>query len=359
MTLPPEPTRALGRVPALDGVRAFAVLSVLGVHLGWVVSGAGVTVFFALSGFLITSLLLAEYDATGDVRFLRFTARRALRLLPAVVVFLIAACVYAAVTLPPWDVKAFFASAAATLLYSNNWVIGLRLLPDNLLNHTWSLSVEEQFYIFMPAALVALVKRVRTPGRLSLVIAAFALMSVAERVILANLPAADPVAREYRIYNGTDTRLDALLLGAAAAVAFRYRLAAERWLTPAGWVSFAVLAGHLYANLFAEPRSLAWTYQLSHLWAAVLATVLVWALAAGKLTPLAAVFSFAPVRYTGRLSYSLYLWHYPVFHAVEKNLPHEFASFVVPAQVAAGFLAAAMSYHLVERPFLKLKDRPT
>jgi peptidoglycan/LPS O-acetylase OafA/YrhL len=349
--------RDLGHIPALDGVRAFAVLSVLGVHLDWIVTGAGVTLFFALSGFLISSLLMAEYDRTGTIRFLRFTARRALRLVPAVGAFLIVGCTYAAVTLPPWDRKAFFAAAAATLFYSNNWVIGLRLLPDNLLNHTWSLSVEEQFYILWPVALPWLMRRFRQPRSLAIALAALALLAAGERVLLSQWPATDPIAREYRIYNGTDTRADGLLLGAAAAVLFRYRRCGGRWLSFAGACSFFMLLGHLYLNLFAEPRSLTISYQLSHLWASAASALLVWGLAEGRLTWLAAVFSLPPIRYIGKLSYSLYLWHYPVFHAVKASLPEQEPLFVVGVQVLAGFLAAILSYHLVEKPFLKLKDR--
>jgi peptidoglycan/LPS O-acetylase OafA/YrhL len=224
------PTRAgrasgspgLGYRPALDGLRALAVIAVFAYHaeLGWARAGfLGVDVFFVLSGYLITALLLAERRREGRIDLRRFWARRARRLLPAVVV-LLAAVAVAVPLLAPDQAARIRADLVAALAYVSNWwlIVGEQSYFEAagrppLLQHLWSLAVEEQFYLLWPPVLALAVRR-RSSRRLVKPLLAAA---VASAVVMALLfqPYSDPS----RVYYGTDTRAVALLLGAALAAA--------------------------------------------------------------------------------------------------------------------------------------------
>src|SRR5882672_8926270 len=154
-------TVRLGYRPSLDGVRAIAILAVLACHCEWLQSGyLGVDVFFALSGFLITSLLLEEYTATGTITLRWFYARRALRLLPALLGLLVVGTSVILFTVPAEYGPLALHEAAAVLFYVANWawLIGL---PLGLYGHTWSLAIEEQFYMLWPLALLGLLRVIR------------------------------------------------------------------------------------------------------------------------------------------------------------------------------------------------------
>jgi peptidoglycan/LPS O-acetylase OafA/YrhL len=207
----------LPHVPALDGLRAFAVAGVLLYHGGaaWMPGGfLGVDVFFVLSGYLITSLLLAEWTSSGRIDLKRFWLRRARRLLPAAVLVIGVSLAVAAVFLPG-DAARMRGDALASLLYVNNWHA---ILADqsyfaaferpSLLQHLWSLAVEEQFYLLWPIALgggLVLLGRARLVG-------AIAALALASALLMAwiHAPGDDPT----RVYFGTDTHALPLLAGA-------------------------------------------------------------------------------------------------------------------------------------------------
>ncbi len=237
----PEPVRAGQRyMPGLDGLRALAVLAVIAFHeqLGWAPGGLlGVGVFFTLSGYLITDLLLGQWAATGRLALADFWARRARRLLPALFVML--AVVTAWVTIADRARLAGLRGAvAAAATYSSNWYLIIqgqsyfaRFAPPAPLDHLWSLAVEEQFYLAWPWMLLAglfLVRKLRRgrPGGVAwLALPTLALAAASSLAMLALYhPGLDPT----RVYEGTDTRAAGLLIGAALAMTWPSRRAASR-----------------------------------------------------------------------------------------------------------------------------------
>jgi len=225
----PRAEQHLEHVPALDGVRGLAVLAVLAFHGGmsWARGGfLGVDAFFVLSGFLITSLLLAEWAGTGRLALGRFWGRRARRLLPALLLVIVVVMLGARTLLPPEEVRLLRGDGLSALLYVANWRMILRggdyfaqTAAPSPLEHTWSLGIEEQFYLVWPllvAAALAMTLLGRTRrSALSLVLAMCVLGVAASTTALAALyQPADPG----RAYYGTDSRGASLLVGAGLAV---------------------------------------------------------------------------------------------------------------------------------------------
>ncbi|HLG92907.1 MAG TPA: acyltransferase, partial [Acidimicrobiales bacterium] len=211
----------LGYLPALDGLRAVAVAGVIAFHAGlpWAKGGfLGVDAFFVLSGYLITSLLLAEREATGGIGLGSFWARRARRLLPALFLMLAVVAGYGALAAPGDTLGQLRSDALFTLGYAANWHqifsgqgYFAQLAQPSPLLHTWSLAIEEQFYLLWPLALLA-VGRTRRPRRnLAVACATGALASAVEMALLYR------PADTARVYFGTDTRAQSLLVGALLA----------------------------------------------------------------------------------------------------------------------------------------------
>jgi peptidoglycan/LPS O-acetylase OafA/YrhL len=264
----PEPVRAGQRyMPGLDGLRALAVLAVIAFHeqLGWAPGGLlGVGVFFTLSGYLITDLLLGQWAATGRLALADFWARRARRLLPALFVML--AVVTAWVTIADRARLAGLRGAvAAAATYSSNWYLIIqgqsyfaRFAPPAPLDHLWSLAVEEQFYLAWPWMLLAglfLVRKLRRgrPGGVAwLALPTLALAAASSLAMLALYhPGLDPT----RIYEGTDTRAAGLLIGAALAMTWPSRRAASRHAasTASHATASHATASHATASRHAAP----------------------------------------------------------------------------------------------------------
>jgi peptidoglycan/LPS O-acetylase OafA/YrhL len=365
-----EEVRRLGRVPAFDSLRAIAVLLVL-LHHTWAVfpigepdawwtrSGfLGVDLFFVLSGFLITALLLQERHDDGGIRAGRFYARRALRLLPALVFFFAAYLVYAAIAgWPPLDYGPFqpsldarrgFAidSVVATFLYVMNWRVLWHPLQSHDLTPIWSLSIEEQFYWVWPLVLGVVAAAAARARAAWLLLAAAAIAVAIWRAVVFERwgwPAA---------YLRTDTRIDGLLWGAFAAVLFfhaRLPRSLPRW-TP---VAVALVWAGLLATVRADGRS------------AYFGGITLWVLSAAVLI---VHLANRPERYAngplalvtqriGRVSYALYLWQLPVLRAVER----ETTGWAVGWRIVLAMLVIAtgtvVSWFLVERPALDVKRR--
>lgn len=351
----------MGYLPGLDGLRAIAIIGVLLYHAGidWVPGGfLGVDVFFVLSGFLITSLILEEYDRAGRIDFKRFYIRRARRLLPAVFVLLIAVGI--AVLLFYRDaLSAFREDALATLLYLNNWWY---IFVDQsyfesmgrppLLKHLWSLSIEEQFYLIWPAVALLLVRRGGRPlvRRVAILVAVASTAWMAYLAIRGGYPVdADPS----RAYFGTDSHIMGLLIGAALATVWRPgRLSAsiprgaQVLVTGIGVTMIAVIAGfYLFVGEFTP-----WLYRGGFLALAVFTAVLI-AAATHPASPLGAVLGIGVLRYLGRRSYGIYLWHWPVFMVTRPGIDvpwSEPVAFV--ARLTITVAIAEVSYRLVEMP---------
>lgn len=335
----------LGRRPALDGVRGCAVLLVMLDHtdaLGW--GWIGVDVFFALSGFLITTLLIEEHDRHGRVSLKRFYQRRARRLLPALFMLLIAITVAQTRfgTFPSyWPL---WQEIGSTLLYVNNWVMASGRSPLGPLTLTWSLSQEEQFYMLWPILLCVLWKMRARPTVILLVLLAMI------GTIYDYLPHLAIDAHQNGYYNVFD-RAGELLIGCAAAIVRRYRF--TKYLTK--W-SVIGLAGAFVVGLSADATDYAFRPRL--IVAVVAAAIVVVHAATGPRSWLNYALSFPPLRYIGRISYGLYLYHMGILMYLEQVLPHSTwetrTAIVIPVTIAI----AAASWHYVESRFLAVGSSP-
>jgi peptidoglycan/LPS O-acetylase OafA/YrhL len=352
--------------PGLDGIRAVAVLAVLLYHgqVGWARGGfLGVDVFFVLSGYLITGLLLTEWRRWGSIDLRRFWLRRARRLLPALFLLLTVVSVGAAALASPAQRGALRGDALATLGYVANWRFVLagrsyfaQYDDPSPLRHMWSLGIEEQFYLLYPLLLIGLLSLGLRRRGLAAVLGLGALASAGLAALLYQ-PGADPS----RVYYGTDTRLQALLVGAVAAV-----LAGEvstRNRRPAAYVSMAgrevplpgrgssglfALAG-LGVLLVAARDTAGWLYQGGFLLVAALAVVVVLSAADDRSTT-ARLLSWEPLRRIGLVSYGLYLWHWPVYVVLTPDRVGAHGPALLVLRLAVTGLLATASYVLVERP---------
>ena len=358
----PEPIKAGHRyLPGLDGLRAVAVLGVIAYHVGvTAVPGGllGVSVFFTLSGYLITDLLLTQIGS-GDHSLRSFWLARARRLLPALGMLLVVVAAWVTV-LGPHQTHAFRDAAASAALYVNNWWLILRDVSyfaqfnaPGPLNHLWSLSVEEQFYIVWPLILLAGVRLIpestRAMGRPRLGLAILGL-AAASTVTMALLyqPGADPS----RVYYGTDTRAAELLVGAALATVWPSRRLQARIASGARVVVdgigalglLVILAMFVRADGFSSFLYRGGFLLLSISVAGVVASV---AHPASRIGPL---LGCRPMRWIGARSYGLYLWHFPIIVLTTPAASDAPSAPRAVAQVAATFAVAALSWRYVEDP---------
>jgi peptidoglycan/LPS O-acetylase OafA/YrhL len=356
-------------LPALDGLRAFAVLGVMAYHFNyhWANGGyLGVDFFFVLSGFLITSLLVGEWVSTRRIKLRTFWSRRAKRLLPAVLVLLLVLTLYLWLGGPNISSDTFRPDAIATLFYYANWHLVFThqsyfaqfQLPSPL-RHTWSLAIEEQFYLVWP--LIALVlfklgKRRRSrgprafPRRLALIVTLVLAVASAAEMALLYRRGVDPS----RIYYGTDTRAFELFIGAILALIVTARpdhsARVRKALHVTGPIAAAAL-GYLWVTAGDDRGNpSAWMYRGGLVVAGILAAVIIASVAQPSSGPLGAVMSIPPLRWIGRISYGLYLWHWPVYVLMTDITTGLSGIQLLVARLAATFGAATISFYLIERP---------
>lgn len=324
--------------PSLDGMRAGAVAGVVAVHVGVPLAGGGtgVEVFFALSGYLITRILLEEESRTGGFDLKRFYFRRALRLLPALVAVLIAVMLWA--LLIGGQVRDQAYSSLMALFYVMNFNRAFEWGPELHLGHTWSLSMEEQFYMLWPLFLVATPRSLR----LKLTVALIAAVCIWRGVLLMN------GASINRVYQGFDTHSEVLLIGCAMALlephlSERVKEAATRWII----VPIIALALDFLFMPVDQPIGQA-------VGLPIVGLITAWLIiAVPRSTWPRALLSLPPLVYLGRISYGIYLWHYPILSiASGYKLP-----LVGPLTPFVTVAVAALCYRFVEQPFLRLKDR--
>jgi peptidoglycan/LPS O-acetylase OafA/YrhL len=348
-------------------VRALAVLAVMGFHEGASeLSGGflGVDIFFVLSGFLITDLLVTRYDTLGRLDLRDFWTRRARRLLPALAVMLVVVTAAASVIEPDQEASLRPALLAA-VTYTSNWYQILhhvsyfdafrQLTAPAPLDHLWSLAIEEQFYLLWPLILWFLLFRLN--GRRSRITVTL-LAAAASALVMAfqYTPGGDPST----VYYGTDTHASALLIGAALALAYPLASLASlpaaqtKRLDAAGVAGLAVLAwaiGHFSGN---DPA----VYPVGLILAALAAGCLV-AAAAGN-GVIAVITSVPPLRWVGVRSYGMYLWHWPVIAlaaALAGSGPT--SAWVWVIETAVTIALAAASWRFIETPILQNGLRPT
>jgi peptidoglycan/LPS O-acetylase OafA/YrhL/O-antigen ligase len=342
-----------GYRPALDGVRAIAVLAVIGYHLSTRISGGflGVDVFFVLSGYLITSILLGDLLTTGRIRFAEFWARRARRLLPAVGL-LVLVCAYQIhhyEDVGTWSLRQ--SDLLSTLFYYANWHFiatdqsyFATFLGASPVRHTWTLAIEEQFYLVWPVIVYVTYRMARSLGALIGVIVAGIVGSTIAMAALYT--ATDPS----RAYFGTDTRAATLLVGAGLAVLVARRpgvLAAPRSQALIRWAWVPVAVAMLAASVAVTDHSTVY-YDGGALVFALIVALGLFVLEAAPKGPLAAVLGIAPLRWIGRISYSLYLWYWPVLVWTSGSTANGHVRKLL--QVVLMFVAATVSYYVVEQP---------
>src|SRR6266404_1944158 len=244
-----ENKKVFGYEPALDGVRAVAVLFVMVGHLNLVYAGVlGVDIFFVLRGYLIIAILIAEFAANRRIDLKKFYARRALRILPAVILLLLVLNVFASITESRAQAETLRWDSLGALFYIANW---LRAFGRDLgiLGHLWSLSIEEQFYLLWPITLAFLLSRKWSANQILLVIGCLVVAVNADRICLYH-----GIESFNRIYNGLDTRADALLVGCALAL-LSDRIVGN-FVLPALGVIGAVFIGYVLFLAYPVPANL-------------------------------------------------------------------------------------------------------
>ncbi|WP_201008672.1 acyltransferase family protein [Paenibacillus glycanilyticus] len=345
-------------MPGLDGLRAIAVFAVIAYHFGWPAASGGllgVGVFFVLSGYLITDLLLEERRNTGRFNLGRFWIRRALRLLPAMLFMLLAVTVYLALT-APGRLSVIHRELLSALTYTSNWYLIYRQVsyfesfsPLSPIGHLWSLAVEEQFYLLWPLFIWGMIRFIPIPTRGKL-LAATLTVAAASFIAMAFLymPGTDPS----RVYYGTDTRAFGLLIGAAFAIFIPSRKLVEPFqkgsilLDVTGAIGLCISIW-MIVSIDKYDDSL---YRGGMLVLSV-ASGLVIVASASPFSKIGRLLAWKPLRWIGVRSYGIYLWHYPVQvlagpkePGAESNLLYQLVQLVII------LIISSLSYRYLENP---------
>jgi peptidoglycan/LPS O-acetylase OafA/YrhL len=361
----------LAYLPGLDGVRAFAVVAVMLYHGGvpHMAGGfLGVDAFFVLSGFLITSLLIGEWRQTLTIKLGAFWARRARRLLPALLLMLLFVAFFASVIVPKGTYGALRLDALSTLLYVSNW--HFILVNSNYFNetaasspllHTWSLAVEEQFYLIWPLVVLGVLYFTRSLKALFALCVAAAIGTAVWMDVVYNNG-----VNTNRAYLGTDTRSQCLFIGCALAVGLvlvaqrsheRGRLDEGELWRPAHAVGLAVcgalgIVGAITAVVLWVLTTTTTSFPYSggfFLTGLAVGSVILSVVAAPR-SIVPRFLALGPIRYVGRISYGLYIYHWPIFIWLNHERTNLLGWQLFVVRVAVTFAVAVASFHLVERP---------
>jgi peptidoglycan/LPS O-acetylase OafA/YrhL len=344
----------LVHVGPLDGMRGLAVAAVLAFHTGasWATGGfLGVSAFFTLSGFLITSLLLAERDQTGRVQLRRFWARRARRLVPAAIAALVGAIVFGATVASPEQIEALRGDVLSCLGYVANWHFiavgrsyGALFTAPSPVQHFWSLAIEEQCYLVLPLVVTGVLA---WAGRCRRLVLAGVLGALATASLAASLAFAGDATRAYY---GTDTRAVELLVGAMLAAAVsrgdRARIP-PRVERAAALVSPAALVALIAAWATTSQSDPRLARGLLALHAVGVAVIIVAGLGTGLV---ARMLAMTPLRWLGRVSYGVYLYHWPLFLWLTPERVGLDGAWLDAVRIGATLLVAWASYQWLEQP---------
>jgi peptidoglycan/LPS O-acetylase OafA/YrhL len=350
----PTGSHGLRYKPALTGVRFFGIVFVMLYHanISWSRGGVfALDMFFMLSGFLITTLLVSEMTETGTLRLGHFWSRRAKRLLPALFLLIGSLAVYAVFFGTPDEIARLRSDGIATLLYVSNWWYAFSgasyfdNFQPSLLRHTWSLSMEEQFYVFWPLLFIAGYKWLK--GNLELLAALAFIGALASAGLMWFM--FDPDGDPSRVYYGTDTRVQALLVGVALALISRgntRRFISERWIQLGGWIGYGIFAVIVAKTAGSQP----WIYRGGFLMFSLVSAVIIFAHAGDDKALLNRIFGCKPMVLLGSLTYGAYLWQWPVFIVVDEARVGIGGLPLLAIQFVVTFAFAAVSYYLVETP---------
>jgi len=400
-------TEARGRpisfsfVPALDGLRAIAVTGVMLYHGGAPLAGGGflgVNVFFVLSGFLITSLLLGEWTKRLTIRLGQFWTRRARRLLPALLLMLVGVAIYAKVFATPGEFANLRLDSLSTLFYVANWhfiFAGANYFSQTAqpspVSHMWSLAIEEQFYIvWPPVALVLLhLGRRLQPSRRLWPVFAVAVVGAAASALDMRLSYYGG-ASITRLYEGTDTRCQDVLVGAAMAIGMamwaQHRRALPEgadptpWRIPTPWfgpsikpiaaweitpiyarvalqvLGWSVLAAGVYLwSQLTEPS--AFLFEGGFLLFALGVATVIFCAVTAQTASLSRALGNPVFRYVGKISYGTYLWHFPLFALLDSSRMHLYGLPLLTVRIAVTLVVATASFYLVEEPIRRGRMR--
>ena len=371
----------LSYMPGLDGIRGVGMLNIMGVHAGvWLTGGGFFTLdsFFALSGFLISSLLIAEWQRRRTIRLATFWARRARRLLPALFVMLLGVSFIFGVLVPLGTYPSLRGDALASLFYFANWhfianssnYFDQTALTSPLI-HMWSLALEEQFYLVWPLVVLGVLKFFRSLWVLLSVCVVGALASALEMALLFK------PGNTTRLYFGTDTHAQSVLVGATLAVGLALwserrkrrdraqqpdgstdamvatgydwgaRTATGRWLLTAVGALGIVVSAVLYTSV--NPGE-AFVYRGGFLLAALAASAVLLSVCCAQQSPVSRILSFAPFTFIGRISYGMYLWHFPLFIYINHARTGLSGWALFGVRFVPTLLIAMASFTLIERP---------
>lgn len=346
-------------ITGLDGIRAIAVIMVLAYHLKLALfkSGfLGVTVFFVLSGYLITDILISEVEEEGTIDLKNFWLRRIRRLVPAVMSMAVVIIFVSAVVNKIIFTKGCKDFLASVLGFNNWWQIFNKVsyfeaagVPSPF-THCWSLAIETQFYLIYPLILLGIYKLVKSRGegraKRGLLFAGVTLLLALISVILM-IVLFDPQQDASRVYYGTDTRAFSLLFGALLAILWEYRMVPRRLSASVnmvlGSVSFAVL---LVMTIAINGSSNFW-YRGGQFVGTIL-TVLVIYTVSGRKTWLSRFLSNPVLKWIGDRSYSIYLWHYPIILLISKGIKASW--WITLIEIVLSVVLAELSYRFIETP---------
>jgi peptidoglycan/LPS O-acetylase OafA/YrhL len=347
------PSKRLPHLPALDGLRGMAVVAVLFFHagFGWARGGyLGVSVFFTLSGFLITNLLVGEWADNGTISLSTFWSRRFRRLMPAAIATLLGVALYGWTFASPEQLQHLRGDLLAALAYVANWrFLFAKLSYADLFSapspvqHFWSLAIEEQFYVVYPLLVFVVLKlggRRLLTGVLGFALLGSLAIALVERADLD------------RVYYGTDTRMSELIAGSLLALWWsstpRAREAPRGWRRPGLFVLGAV---GLLGSLALWPTVSQTSDWVTHGVLPLQAALSVCAIAAAARPGLIAqILGWTPLRAIGLVSYGLYLYHWPVFLVLNEERTDLGMTPLFVVRIAVTTVAALASYYLIEQP---------
>lgn len=346
-------------ITGLDGIRAIAVIMVLAYHLKLALfksSFLGVTVFFVLSGYLITGILISEVEEEGTIDLKNFWLRRIRRLVPAVMSMAVVIIFVSAVVNRIIFTKGCKDFLASVLGFNNWWQIFNKVsyfeaagVPSPF-THCWSLAIETQFYLIYPLILLGIYKLVKSRGegraKRGLLFAGVTLLLALISVILM-IVLFDPQQDASRVYYGTDTRAFSLLFGALLAILWEYRMVPRRLSASVnmvlGSVSFAVL---LVMTIAINGSSNFW-YRGGQFFGTILTVLMVYAVS-GRKTWLSRFLSNPVLKWIGDRSYSIYLWHYPIILLISKGIKASW--WITLIEIVLSVVLAELSYRFIETP---------